>query len=170
MSSVVTVAQTTQITGPVWHSGPTPRSSFTNIHLKLASPPSPKQVLLSGPQGKHETQNLWSVSERRLSRLHSPASGGQSRREENRSVQRWVGWGSQTRTELDPGSSVSAVLLCLLWALKPRGQPLWVPKRKCGPFPFVLLLKDMTDGAVDARLDFVFIKELINGDTGCWLR
>lgn len=43
-------------------------------------------------------------------------------------------------------------------------------KRKCGPFPFVLLLKDMTDDAVDARLDFVFIKRHTGGDTGhtCW--
>lgn len=40
-------------------------------------------------------------------------------------------------------------------------------KRKCGPFPFVLLLKDMTDGSVDARLDFVFIKAHTRGDTGC---
>lgn len=32
-------------------------------------------------------------------------------------------------------------------------------KRKCGSFPLVLLLKDMTDGAVDARPDFIFIKE-----------
>lgn len=40
-------------------------------------------------------------------------------------------------------------------------------KRKCGPFPFVSLLKDMKDGAVDARFDFVFIKAHTREDTGC---
>lgn len=39
-------------------------------------------------------------------------------------------------------------------------------KRKCGPFPFVLLPKDITD-VVDARLDFVFIKAHIRGNAGC---
>lgn len=40
-------------------------------------------------------------------------------------------------------------------------------KRKYGQFPFVLLLKDITDGAVDAKLDLVIIKAHIRGDTGC---
>lgn len=34
---VVTVSQTTQITGPVWH-GHTPSSGYTHAHLKLAGP------------------------------------------------------------------------------------------------------------------------------------
>lgn len=130
VSSVVAVAPTTQITGPVWH-GHTPRSGYTHTPEACWSS-SPQQVLSPLLQGNVKPKTSGACLSKwcdlrqgsSLSRLHTPAS---EEREGGRGTEAGRG-GRPGRPELGLCSSVSAVWLGLLWAFERRGQALRVPK------------------------------------------